>query len=116
MLLLDHGGLVLHALFLDLGVVVQLLIELLEDDFVLLFELVVVLEQLVVLFAELVVYVDDLFDFVRKLGNLVLEFPVVFLFLFVQSLDEGRPEVLRVIHHVTVFHLNLFALSLVRQP
>ena len=114
MLLFDHGRFVFHALFLDLSVVVQLLIKLFEYDFIFLFQLIIVLQQLIVLFAELVVYVDYLFDFVRQLSNLVLKFPVVFLFLFVQSLDKGRSEVLGVVYHIAVFDLYLFALSLVR--
>ena len=54
-------------------------------------------------------------DLFFQLVHLILQLSVVFLLLFVQPVDERSAEILGIVDHSGILHLNLLAFSLIIQ-
>jgi hypothetical protein len=116
MLLFYHRSIIFHTLLFNFSMIVHLLIEFLLNNFIFLFQIIIFLYEFIVLFGQIIIYQNYLLNFFFQLSDLILQFSIIFLLLFVQSLYKSSSKILCIIDHITIFDLNLFTFPLIRQP
>lgn len=116
MLLFHHRFIIIHILRQNLLMDIQLFIALVIQGLIAGHQLIIFILQLLILFLQIIIDKNNLLNLFFQLVHLILQLAVIFLLLFVQTVDERCAEVFGIAHHCGILELDLLAFALIRKP